>query len=112
MPERDPERLPTSTDPNGPCPRCGHLSNFSLRVTHPVTFTQRWPNPGNGIRPWTEQVAVVECMGTGCGQAAVVVERKVSPDGHAMQFEGLHWWPAPTAGRLTCGFGGSGAEGI
>jgi hypothetical protein len=33
MPQRDPDRLPTSTDPSGPCPRCGRLSNFVLRLT-------------------------------------------------------------------------------
>ena len=30
MPERDLDRLPTSIDPSGPCPRCGCLSNFGL----------------------------------------------------------------------------------
>jgi hypothetical protein len=29
MPQVDPDRLPTSDDRRGRCPRCGHLSNFS-----------------------------------------------------------------------------------
>jgi hypothetical protein len=98
MPERDPDRLPTSTDPSGPCPRCGRSSNFALTSTVPITFTDQRVNPTTGVRPWTERALVLECMG--CHQCIVVVEQQVAPDGQASQFEGIHWWPAPGAADL------------
>jgi Domain of unknown function (DUF4145) len=100
MPAPDPERLPTSTDPSGPCPRCGRLSNFGLRLTTPVTYDRSRPLvQGTAYPPVTEQVAVLECMGKGCGQCAVVVERIVTP-GDPSSAQGIHWWPAPGAADL------------
>ncbi len=98
MPRRDPDRLPTSSDPSGPCPRCGRSSNFTLTSAVPVTFTAQQVIPTIGTRPWAERALVLECMG--CHQCIVVVEREVTPDGQPPQFEGLHWWPAPGATDL------------
>jgi Domain of unknown function (DUF4145) len=101
MPEPDPDRLPTSSDPSGPCPRCGRLSNFGLRVTHPVTVDRSQPIiQGTPYPPVTEQVAVLECMGRGCGQLVLVVERIVTPGNPSSVHEGIHWWPAPGAADL------------
>jgi hypothetical protein len=50
------------------------------------------------MRPATEQVAVLECMG--CRQCTVVVERDVSAPGSGLRVMGLHWWPAPGAADL------------
>jgi len=101
MSERDPDRLPTSTDPSGPCPRCGRLSNFGPRVTHAVTYDRSQPIvQGTAYPPATEQVAVLECMGRGCGQCAVVIERIVTPGNPSGGVQGIHWWPAPGAADL------------
>jgi Domain of unknown function (DUF4145) len=98
MPERDPDGLPTSTDPSGPCPRCGRTSNFSMLYgPFAVTFTQL--DPSGGGRLAAEEVAVFEC--SGCRQCTVVVERNVGPPGApARTIEGIHWWPAPGAADL------------
>src|SRR6266540_1232247 len=37
-PKRDPDTPPDSSDPTGPCPRCGRVSNFSVEGSAPVTF--------------------------------------------------------------------------
>jgi Domain of unknown function (DUF4145) len=95
MPEHDPDRLPTSTDPSGSCPRCGHHSNFAMKTVQPVTTLP--PDPSNQYRAPTEQVAVLECFG--CRQCAVVVERIVAP-GASPSVRGIHWWPAPSAADL------------
>jgi Domain of unknown function (DUF4145) len=98
MPERGPDRLPDSTDPSGPCPRCGNRSNYGLTATHPVTYTSLQPAPSTGIRPSTERVAVLECMG--CRQGVVVVERDLSRSQGPIAWQGFHWWPAPGAADL------------
>jgi len=100
MPDRDPDRLPTSTDPTGPCPRCGRTSNFTNPIgPFPVTFTQRYSDPPGAGRPSMEQVVVLECPG--CRQCTVVVERDVGPPGAPVRnLEGIHWWPAPGAADL------------
>jgi Domain of unknown function (DUF4145) len=101
MPERDPDRLPTSTDPSGPCPRCGRLSNFGFRTSHPVTFDRSQPIvQGTSYPPVTEQMAVLECMGRSCGQCVVVIEQFVTPGSPSGGVQGIHWWPAPGAADL------------
>jgi hypothetical protein len=99
MPDADPDRLPTSTDPSGPCSRCGRTSNFHIEAgPFPVTFTRPLPSLGRG-RPASEQVVVLECPG--CGQRTMVVEREASPPGAQIRIlEGIHWWPVPGAGDL------------
>lgn len=37
-PPSDPDRLPDSADPNGPCPRCGRVAHFAPVGTADVTF--------------------------------------------------------------------------
>lgn len=99
MPESDPDRLPTSADLTGPCPRCGRTSNFGLRTgPHPIAYGGRQP-ASSGRGPATEQVAVLDCAG--CAEATVVVERNLNPPGVPEQrIVGLHWWPPPGAADL------------
>lgn len=96
MPEVDPDRLPTSDDPNGLCPRCGRLSNFALRTSHAVTSGPMIPP--NLVRPPIDVMAVLECFG--CQQCTVVIQRNVASEGSAPRYEGIHWWPAPGATDL------------
>jgi hypothetical protein len=106
--DRDPDRLPDSTDPSGPCPRCGRVSNFSKRGEAPVTYDGTVRETPNGrVRGGSEQVAILEC--NGCGQCVVVIEERliggVRADlgrgrGGAITWRGIHWWPTPGAGSL------------
>jgi hypothetical protein len=73
--DRDPDRLPDSSDPSGPCPRCGRPSNFVLRETTPVTYkTDMYADRGPGVDPPVvdQQLAVMECAY--CQQNIVVIE--------------------------------------
>jgi len=67
-------------------------------ATHPVTYTAQQVIQSTGVRPWAEQVTVLECMV--CRQCTVVVERNIAPEGSAPHYDGLHWWPAPDAADL------------
>jgi hypothetical protein len=91
QPEVDPDRLPTSTDPRGLCPRCGHLSNFTLKAQHAVKIGPPIEQLG-GKRFVNELMAVLECLG--CEQCTVVIQRPVGPPDER-RYLGIHWWPAP-----------------
>jgi Domain of unknown function (DUF4145) len=97
---RDPDRLPTSADPTGPCPRCGPISNFTLRQgPFAIAYGGRQPDPSTGRAPiTTERVVVLECPR--CTECTVVIERDVTPPGAEQNIVGLHWWPAPGATDL------------
>jgi hypothetical protein len=84
----NPDTLPDSSDPSGPCPRCGRTSNFNVGAIG-ATRTGQFPHIG-GVVP-VERVIVATCMG--CGEGTTVVE--VTEDGQT--FHGLHWWPPPGA---------------
>jgi len=98
----DPERLPDSTDPNGPCPRCGRIANFSVFGTAEVTFrndgTHLMERDGSFTRVATQRASILECHG--CKDRIVVVEDELV-GGHRggrsgnITWEGIYWWPTP-----------------
>lgn len=84
----NPDTLPTSNDPSGPCPHCGRISNFQIfrkvdleRATTGNVFHQ---DP-NG----SPQLVVITCFG--CYEKTVVVERVDELD----QVTPVMWWPTP-----------------
>jgi hypothetical protein len=97
------DALPDTAEPNGPCPRCGRVSNFSLvgqtAVTFNTTFIMHRSGPNE--RDHDEQVSVLQCQG--CAQNVVVIEEEfvggvAARDGGnsgAAQWRGIHWWPTP-----------------
>ncbi len=89
----DPDRLPDSTDPNGPCPRCGRVANFQSCGVADVTFKHGGyamnPN-GTRERLASQRVAILEC--SGCNDRIVVIEDEL--------VGGQHWWPTPGAQSL------------
>lgn len=105
LPPKSFDALPDSTEPNGPCPRCGRLSNFGSIGTIPVTYDarQRYIQVGGGRteREHVERLCVLQCHG--CGQNVVVIEeqyvggvaaRKGGNSG-AVVWRGIYWWPTP-----------------
>ncbi len=105
-PPRDPDSLPDSSDPSGPCPRCGRVSNFTVVNTVPVTFRKDgtyWTGPG-GVpeRPHDAHAAVLEC--NGCRDRIVVIEEELvggvrGGRAGARTYRGFHWWPTPGGRR-------------
>jgi hypothetical protein len=107
--EPDPERLPDSNDPSGPCVRCGRTSNFEVLGNLPVTFDGGWAEPPSG-RPYptfNEQVSALRCYG--CKQVTVVVEEEWVGErrsaegrkhGGTISWRGIHWWPTPGSAHL------------
>lgn len=106
-PVPDPDRLPDSTDPNGPCPRCGRVAHFSEVGHADVTFRKdgiRAANRnGSFARLSTQRVSILECHG--CRDRIVVIEdqlhdgsREVPPG--RISWEGIHWWPTPGGGSF------------
>jgi hypothetical protein len=102
--EPDPDRLPDTDDPSGPCPRCGRASNFEVLGTLPVTFdgNTALPHDGPPYATWNEQVSALRCYG--CKQVTVVVEEEWIGDhpakdgvrsGGTINWRGIHWWPTP-----------------
>jgi hypothetical protein len=77
-PPRDPDALPTSSDPSGPCTRCGRTSNFTALGVLPVTFTGgysvRADGSGDQMPDWSVQAVALRC--TGCGQCVIVIEEQ------------------------------------
>jgi hypothetical protein len=86
----NPDTLPDSSDPTGPCPRCGRTSNFSYNGAY-ATKIDAVPGAGQLV---TEQVVVMTCMG--CQEGTTVVEER--EDGGT--YRGVHWWPPPGAFSL------------
>ncbi|MHB1774281.1 MAG: hypothetical protein ACYCST_21645, partial [Acidimicrobiales bacterium] len=62
-----PDSLPDSSDPNGPCPRCGRVASFSACGFADVTFRKdgvfATSRDGEYQRLATQRVAVMECSG-------------------------------------------------
>ena len=106
-PPSDPDRLPDSTDPNGPCPRCGRVANFAPAGVADVTFrkdgTYVANRDGSYERLSTQRVAILEC--SGCRDRIVVIEDQLvggqrRGGSGRVTWEGIHWWPTPGAGSL------------
>jgi hypothetical protein len=81
MADTNPDSLPTPSDPTGPCPWCGRISNFDLGAETALSFATSFAD---------RSVTVLHCHG--CRKGTVVV---TANDGH-----GLMWWPVPGAGIL------------
>lgn len=105
---RDPDALPSSTDPSGPCTRCGRNSNFTLVGTAPVTYQTDGAHAlgqgGERSRLWDEQVAIMEC--NGYRDCMVVIEEQLvggvrGGGAGTVTYRGVLWWP--TSGASTFG---------
>ncbi len=102
----DPDRLPDSTDPNGPCPRCGRVANFTLCGVAEVTFKHGMyasGKDGGYARIANQQAAILEC--SGCHDRIVVIEDQLvggrrGGGAGTITWEGVFWWPTPGAQRL------------
>lgn len=92
--QRNPDSLPDSSDPSGPCPWCGRVSNFGVRSTFPL-------NPqGDQQQGITalQRVSVLQCHG--CGKGVAVIEDtywgETRHEGSGpISYRGFHWWPTP-----------------
>jgi len=104
LPRKPDETLPDSTSPYGPCPRCGRLSNFTIKVSAPVTYDGGSMAVGGMQHEPThdEQLTVLQCQG--CHQNIVVIEEQYvggsrTRDGGTrsgpVEWRGVHWWPTP-----------------
>lgn len=107
--ERNPATPPDSTDPSGPCPRCGLPSNFEVVDQSEVTFrvgVYAANRDGTRERLATEMVSVLECLS--CQQRVVVVEElcldgkpvRLGATSGTYSWRGIHWWPPPAAATL------------
>jgi len=104
LPPKPDDALPDSTEPHGPCPRCGRLSNFTLEGSAPLTFdgsSYLVNHDGTRERTHFERLSVLQCQG--CTQNIVVVEEEYvggvrRADGGRSgysEWRGIHWWPTP-----------------
>jgi hypothetical protein len=103
--KHDPDTPPDSSDPAGPCRRCGRASNYSVEGTAPVTFMASgyWiGDSGQPERVDAERAAILEC--SGCRQRVVAIEEKWVGDqravdafraGGVINYRGIWWWPPP-----------------
>ena len=102
-PGRDPDAFPDSTDPSGPCPRCGRISNFMvIEEPVPVTFKKDVFYPGGG-RVSYQQVSILEC--NGCQDRTVIIEDQYTGgvrygSSGRVTWRGFHWWPPQGAGTF------------
>jgi hypothetical protein len=101
-PTNDPDSLPDSSDPNGPCPRCGRVASFDFKGQSPLTYRTNVFEAGGGRLP-IQRVSILEC--NGCRLGIVVVEDeyvggvKYGGSGN-VTWHGIHWWPVPGSGNL------------
>lgn len=90
---QNPDTLPTSGDPCGPCPRCGRTSNFNVVQSWAMaTLHGRTPPQPGGSRPVSrdvELVTVLQCQG--CNRQSVVVEAEIN-DQYGLK--PVMWWPS------------------
>jgi hypothetical protein len=96
---RDPDRLPDSSDPSGPCPRCGRPSNFTPQGSAHVAYRYgSWAMGPDGRRervPYP-QLTVLQCGY--CTQNTLVIEEELiggvrHGNGGTVAWRGIHWWP-------------------
>lgn len=87
MPQEDPDGLPTPSDPTGPCPWCGRVSNFEVHPGGSLAFREQG-GPFGGYA--THSVATLRC--SGCKRGTVVIVDHMGT--------GIHWYPAPGMGVL------------
>jgi hypothetical protein len=84
--ERNPDTLPTMSDPSGPCPWCNNRSNF--RFEGVTNLYLEYDTEGALVD--SRHMAPLTCLG--CERTCVVIVDK--------QGRGIHWYPAPGAGHL------------
>ncbi len=86
----NPDTIPTPSDPSGPCPRCGRVSNFKLEEKSLSLRQFRRPSVG-----WVrEQADLLTC--NGCQETTVVVTERFGDREYGL----VHVYPAPGAGLL------------
>jgi len=109
VPASNPDIAPDSSDPSGPCPRCGRVSNFTILGSLPVSLGGSYTigQDGSREREVLDRVSALLCAG--CGQATAVVEEKWIGDhparegigaGGTTTYRGIHWWPPPTSADI------------
>ena len=81
MAERNPDTLPTPSDPTGPCPWCGRVSSFSAGQQVVLSWGSSFPD---------RSVTALTCQG--CNKGTAVVADNLG--------QCLMWWPVPGAGIL------------
>lgn len=103
LPQTNPETPPDTTDPRGPCPRCGNRAGFEIVGSLPVSYRRRGPGTEE-----IDRVSALVCAS--CNQGVVVVEEKWIGDhpvkeeqrgGGHQYWRGVFWWPAPGAADLS-----------
>jgi hypothetical protein len=94
---RDPDRLPDSEDPSGPCPRCGRPSNFTVVGQSNVTWDDQLFMGSHNVqnRLPLERLSVLMC--DYCMQGVVVIEKRSAA---MVEWVGIHWWPTPGGGSF------------
>jgi hypothetical protein len=95
-PARDPDALPDFTDPSGPCPHCGRVSNFTVVARVGVGFKKgvsALARTGERMPVSDQEASILACHG--CGDCTVVIE-----DPHDGGWRRIHWWPVPGAGAF------------
>lgn len=92
----DPEAFPDSSDPGGPCPRCGRIANFRPIAVSPLSY--REGVFADGRRVPLQRAAIFEC--DACHRGIVVIEDlyvggvRYGGSGH-VTWHGIYWWPTP-----------------
>lgn len=97
--QRDPDTLPDSSDPSGPCPWCGRVSNFNRQLAFPL-----FPSANNAAANPLQRISVLQCQG--CSKGVVVVEDTYWGETRhggsgAISHRGFHWWPTPGGAPLS-----------
>jgi|BarGraNGADG00212_1021973.scaffolds.fasta_scaffold69741_2 hypothetical protein len=97
---RNRDRLPGTSDPSGPCPRCSRPSNFGYPGSIELTFkggVYAVGRAGGPERIASRRASVLEC--SYCRQRAAVVEAEHNDRG-TPSWRGLHWWAIPGSTEL------------
>jgi Domain of unknown function (DUF4145) len=98
---KNPDTLPTGSDPSGKCPRCNRISNFEVirQGALAAVYSRAVASTGTGVidppppvrnSRTVEQVSVIKCMG--CNRLSVVIEAE---PGGTTGLQGVLWWPTP-----------------
>lgn len=107
---RNPDTLPDSLDPNGPCPRCGRIAAFTPAGNVDLdwdTQTNVLDASGGHQRRGIERVSGLYC--NGCERGVAVVEEEWTGDapsrdgmktGGTITWRGIHWYPPPGSGAM------------
>jgi hypothetical protein len=86
----DPDSLPTPSDPTGPCPWCGRVSNFESQHNIPLAWRSGGSSGAFSGGFATHTLSTLKCFG--CKRTTVVVTNQ--------RGDGIHWYPAPGMGLL------------